>query len=516
MSDTVWSESLYDSCGCPPDKGHSHARRFPKPLRPLTPETSDGFMFIAFCMTIGFKLLPWQKWLAIHALERVPEGRYRFRTLCILLARQQGKSTFMALLIAWKLTVKRRALILGAAQNLQTAEEVWESVVDLIQSHPTFSGELSRDPSRVNGSKAVFLTGGRRYMPIAATGGAGRGLSPDDVLLDEIREHRTWEAWAALSKATMAIADAQIWAVTNAGEAKSIVLNHLTAQGLDLIREDGEEGVGLFDWSAFDPDDSTGDPDSFESWRRANPSMGYTITKAAIADARATDPPGVFLTEVLCVPVAVLDAVIDVASLIAYADPVQHTLEPFVGQRAIYLHLDVTPDLRHAVLYGAVPHGDGRVKAQLIRAWAGTETIENLREELPKIVKAIGAREIGRYVGNTGAQATNTIWKGLRGLTKREYNTESASAHAVRFDTLVSAGRVLQPGDTLLVTQARAAERQQTGDTWRFKRISKAGQYVDALYAAAGACAVAEEKGKLGAEMMTLDDIEGGDLEDIV
>jgi hypothetical protein len=45
--------------------------------------------------------------------------------------------------------------------------------------------------------------------------------------LDELREHSSWDAWAAISKTTMARLFAQVWAVSNAGDASSIVLRFL-------------------------------------------------------------------------------------------------------------------------------------------------------------------------------------------------------------------------------------------------------------------------------------------------
>lgn len=495
MGERVWSEDLYESCGCPPDKGHHHPRRFPKPLRELTPETTAGFGFLAFCEALGFNLLPWQKWLALHALELLPDGRFRFRTWLVLLPRQNGKSSFMAILIAWFLTVREVPLILGAAQNMQTASEVWESVVDLLETHPLFKGELSRRPIRTNGARAVVLTGGRRYLPIASTQGAGRGLSPGVVLLDEVREHHNWEAYSSLSDATMAQWNAVVAAVSNAGDLRSVVLNHLLAQGLDVIRNNETTGVGLFDWSAFDPDDKKADPGDFEAWRKSNPSLGYTITREAIAASYSASPLAVFLTEVLCVSVDRIDAVIDVAALFLTADPHRHTLEEYIGKSSVVLWLEVSPDLKHASLYGATSKGDS-VIMQPVKTWAGDGVPGQLARELAPLCKVVAPSRICRYTGNPGAHGTSAAWASVADYPRFEYTMAQASEHAVNFSALVSGGKILHPGDGLLVAQARAAERQTTGETWRFRRINAQGAYVTALYAAAGASSVAEEMGR--------------------
>ena len=51
-------------------KGKETPRIFTPPLRDLTPDTSVGFEVIDFARDVlHIELFPWQKWLAIHALE---------------------------------------------------------------------------------------------------------------------------------------------------------------------------------------------------------------------------------------------------------------------------------------------------------------------------------------------------------------------------------------------------------------------------------------------------------------
>ncbi|GAA4568706.1 hypothetical protein GCM10023193_50810 [Planotetraspora kaengkrachanensis] len=43
----------------------------------LTPKTSLGFSCVDFARDVlGIELLPWQRWLLIHALELRPDGRF--------------------------------------------------------------------------------------------------------------------------------------------------------------------------------------------------------------------------------------------------------------------------------------------------------------------------------------------------------------------------------------------------------------------------------------------------------
>lgn len=266
---------------------------------------------------LGIELLPWQRWLFIHALEVLGDGTPRFRTVLLLVARQNGKSLAMQLLSLWMMYVAGVRLVIGTAQNLDVAEEVWQGAVDIAEETPDLAEEVDH-VSRVNGRKFLRLVGGERYRVAAASRRGGRGLSGDLVLLDELREHQSWEAWAAVTKTTMARALAMIWAASNAGDAASIVLRHLRMQAHEALGDpdgiiaasktfvtdpDDEpepavdvDDLGLFEWSAppgcgiFDRD----------GWCQANPALGYTITERAIASAARTDPEWVFRVEVLC------------------------------------------------------------------------------------------------------------------------------------------------------------------------------------------------------------------------
>lgn len=297
-----------------PRKGSETPRLFTPPLRELTPETSKGFACIEFAEEIlEITLLPWQKWLLIHALELNEDGTYRFRTVLLLVARQNGKSTLMLVLALWRMYADGAPLVIGTAQNLDIAEELWTAAYELAESIPELA-ELIETVDKTNGKKALRLTTGERYKIAAASRRGGRGLSGDLVLLDELREHQSWDAWGAVTKTTLARRFAQIWAASNAGDGASIVLRYLRSiahaalgypdgeAGLSVVpREEdstfeADDSLGLFEWSAA-PGRSVHDRDG---WVEANPALGYMISEKAIASAARTDPEWVFRTEVLC------------------------------------------------------------------------------------------------------------------------------------------------------------------------------------------------------------------------
>ena len=272
----------------PSRRGSEQPRIFTPPLRELTPDTTLGYDVAAFAEDIlGLELYPWQRWLFIHALEIEgsfdAEWRFRFRTVLVLVARQNGKTTMSTVLALFFLYILGVALIIGTAQDLEQAEDTWQAAVDMAREVPALAAEIEH-VWMTNGSKRIQLTGNRQYRVKASTRKAGRGKSGDLVLLDELREHQDFKAWSALTKTTIARDNAVVWCMSNAGDATSVVLRHLRmaahasigdpdgicAQVGDALGEPEEEldpAIGLFEWSA-PPDSDVHDRDA---WAQANP-----------------------------------------------------------------------------------------------------------------------------------------------------------------------------------------------------------------------------------------------------
>lgn len=305
--------------------GSETPRLFTPALGVLTPETSHGFAAITFAEEVlGITLLPWQRWLLIHALELRPDGLYRYRTVVVLVARQNGKTLVMMVLALWHIYVRGSKTVIGTAQDLTNAEKAWGEAVEMAQGVPELEEEIARIVEQ-RGQKSLMLESGEQYRVAAASRRGARGFTGDLVLLDELREHQSWDAWSSSTKTTLARAEAQVWCLSNAGDATSIVLRYLRTlahQALgwpdgnddepvlgdagDLAQEDLDDGdsLGLFEWSA-PPGCARNDRDA---WAQANPSLNHTITERAIAAAMRTDPVSVFLVEVLCRWLSTADA----------------------------------------------------------------------------------------------------------------------------------------------------------------------------------------------------------------
>lgn len=441
--------------------GHEVPRLWTRPLRELTPETSLGFEAIEFAELLGRRLHPWQKWFLIHSMELALGSHswdeypvFRFRTVVLEVARQNGKSFIMSTRLLWRMFMwdgpeAEAPLILGVAHKLSAAEEILELSKKAVQRSDEFSGQLAR-VSNVNGNKFFELDEGARYKCEASSDDVGRGLSVTDLAFDELRQQRDWDAWSAATNTTNAIFSSQTIAVSNAGEAKSDVLRSVREQGLKgietyekyvasgvLTAEEYANGhdvtLGLFEWSA--PDDC--DIWDRDGWAAANPSLGWSdaLTEDVIASKAALVgvpgkgmPEHKFRTEILCQWVTVAAesfwAREDVDQVFAL-DPdedgeltVPSEIDP---ASEIALAVDVSHDRKAAYIGVAGWRTDGKPHVELLARLPGTEgVVRYLQDRLaftPDTVAVQGrgapASSLIEYIEAAGFEVTRCEGTGL-------------------------------------------------------------------------------------------------------
>ena len=72
--------------------------------------------------------------------------------MLIQVARQNGKSTLAQVLSLWRMFVDRSPLVIGTAQNLDVAEEVWTGAVEMAEGTPELLAEIAA-VERTNGKR---------------------------------------------------------------------------------------------------------------------------------------------------------------------------------------------------------------------------------------------------------------------------------------------------------------------------------------------------------------------------
>lgn len=189
--------------------GRTEPRLATEPLRRLNRSTSRGYELADFAeKVVGEPLLPWQRWLAIRGLELDPAGGYRFRVVLALCGRQSGKSLLQKITTLWKLYADGAELALGVAQDLTTARHHLRLADRAVLASPDLAAERVKLAGTI-GDERLVLTSGAEYKISASNRDAGRGLSVDHLVIDEVRTWRDWDAWSALQATTRARPRAQ-------------------------------------------------------------------------------------------------------------------------------------------------------------------------------------------------------------------------------------------------------------------------------------------------------------------
>ena len=313
----IWTQPLPENC----DK---HGELFK--------DRTHGYAAIKFAEDLlHLNLYPWQRWLLIHALELIEDENgfdvYRFRIVVVEVARQNGKSLLTIVLALWHLFALHSGTVIGTAQDLTKADDTWLEAVGYAEADDELSELFDADGIFKGHPKTFTLHDGCQYRVASATRRGGRGFSGDFILMDELREHKNWESWSAVTNTMNARPRGQAWAFSNAGDASSVVLRYQRALAhRDLGWPDGErefEGVldaldaeleaflesqgadlkpGWFEWSA-PPGASRKDMDALS---QANPSMNHVDvtpdcpTTRTLLSALASNPAYEYETEVMC------------------------------------------------------------------------------------------------------------------------------------------------------------------------------------------------------------------------
>jgi hypothetical protein len=473
--------------------GRTEPRIWTPPLRELTPETSYGYDVVDFAEDVlGEPLDPWQEWAAIHVGELLEDGRPRFRNALLLIARQNGKTHLAKVFILYWMFVERVPLVLGTSTTLGYAKISWQQICADATTNPYLAAELGPKPIRATiGEECLTTKWGSEYRIAASNRRAGRSLTVHRLLLDELREHSTWDAWNASTRAMNAVRNGQVLAVTNQGDDSAVVLDALRGPAIAYAETgEGDYRTGIFEWSA--PDGA--DPTNLDSLAMANPNLGRRIDVSALqgeamrAKAAGGEELAGFRTEVLCARVHQLDPAIDPEAWTRCATATPVDLAAHRDRVAV--GLDVSLDGRSAVLVAAADL-DGVVHAEVVGVWTGDAVGLQLAADLPKVLARIRPRAFGWFPqGPAAAYTADLEAKNLTPKsTKVEAITGDMGAACMGFADLVNTERLSHPDDPLLNSHIEGSTKLWRGDRWVFRR--RGATPVSGTYAAAAAAHLA-------------------------
>jgi phage terminase large subunit-like protein len=350
---------------------------------------SRGQELIDLAIKLGEPLMPWQELVAIESMRVKDDERWAFPQIGVLVARQQGKSHLMRLRILWGLLNGEKLQILSA-HKLAVSLEHFNQLLDLIEQHDWLMAQMKKI-RRTNGQEEIQFLNNARFK-VVANNAAGRGYAgAETIYLDELREHKDYGAWSAITKTQLAAKNPALFAFSNAGDATSTVLNEMRDRGLATIQGVTDSLLWL-EWSA-PPNTNI----SIESAAWANPAMGRTVHVDNIK-ATFNEPEAVVRTEVMCQWVDTLQSPWSPNAWNQCADS-DLVVEP--GQQT-YLAFDVTPRRNQASLV-ASQIIDGKIALGLVQTFDSDTALDDLTiaNAVADWAKAYDVTEIA-YSKNTG------------------------------------------------------------------------------------------------------------------
>jgi len=454
----------------------------------LNPGTSWGFECVEFLERVmGWQLIPYQQWLYVHALEKDAAGiGFRYRTLLVLIARQNGKTQWLKGLGLWKLYLDGAQEVLITAQNLDLAEKTLAQVVADVKACPLTRKEFRRY-SQTNGKHRLYLKpvpgceDPRHWSTTPTTRKGGRSMSVDLAMLDELREHQNWQGWNAITPTTKARARSLIVGASNAGDVTSVVLRSLRTAAMEKIVAGltADTQIGFFEWSVPDEVEFT-DP---QYWPQANPGMGYLPGHTmrdmhGVLEEMADNIAG-FQTEYLCMWVSTLEpGILPVEQWRATTDAEsRRDLDA-----PVWASLDVNFERTTAYVGVAADRADGRLHTEVVAAARGTDWVIGWFVDPVRLVadpegpimvdgRSFRSRFAGVVVQARGAPASGLI-EGLAavGVPVVELGgPDLTKAYGDFYDLLVQQ-RVAHRPSPALDEAAQVAQARPLGDAWVMDR----------------------------------------------
>lgn len=378
----------------------------PVPARSLLPD------YRVVSKKLGLKLMPWQE-TAARYLTAVNGQRWVFREVCVVVARQNGKTTELLPLILQRLEAGRR--ILHTAQNRSLPRDTFLELAQRLGGHP-----LLDDIRYANGQEVIKFSNGGTYTLVAPTKSGARGKGVDDVILDEVREQRTFELVASIKPAITASKNPQIIYLSNAGDSDSVVLNDLRR------RADTESRLAYLEWSAAPEraiDDRVG-------WAEANPALGITIQMDTLEDFYRSLPGPVFETEHLCRWVITMSPrLVSEADWLNSRGTLERPSSPVMG-------ISMDPSGTRASAVVSWQQSDGTIACSVIADVTGDPIdVDRFGEDLRLVAIRLGVSTVGFDSLTDAALAKH--FEDSKSIVDREYANATA-----RFATVVAEGRL--------------------------------------------------------------------------
>ena len=230
-----------------------------------------------------FELIDWQEQIIrdIFGILK-PNGYRQFNTAYIEIPKKQGKSE-LAAAVALLLTCgdgEERAEVYGCAADRNQAKIVYDVAVDMVRLCPALDKRVKILESQ---KKLIYLPTNSTYQVLSADVANKHGFNTSGVIFDELHTQPNRKLYDVMTKGS---GDARTqplyFLITTAGTDTNSICYEIHQKALDII--EGRKIDPTFYpviYGADESDDWT-DP---EVWKKANPSLGITVSIDKVQDA---------------------------------------------------------------------------------------------------------------------------------------------------------------------------------------------------------------------------------------
>ena len=241
--------------------------------------------------SLGVPLDEWQEQVLEATMGERSNGKWASKYVGLSVPRQNGKSQIiMARALAGVLLFGERKIIISAHAT-DTAREVWQRIIDVIESNPWLEKRVTGRMNAIARESLTFDAGldAKTIQLKARTLTGSRGFSADCLLLDEAQILGK-SAWGSINPTVSARPNPQVWlfGTPPTDEDDPFAFNRVRESSIAR-----KARHAWLEWSAS-PDD---DFDSPDVWASANPAYGVRISREAIEDDRAAMDDGQFARE---------------------------------------------------------------------------------------------------------------------------------------------------------------------------------------------------------------------------
>lgn len=414
----------------------------------------------------------------------------------VVAARQNLKTALFQMAALGWLFVTDQELVVWSSHEMDTTNEAFENIVNLITDTPALSRRLDpdfgKDPGikRGNGKELIKLRPtaecphGQRLKFKARTHGGARGLTGNKIILDEAYALKKVHMGSLLPTLS-AVKDPQVVYGSSACHADSEVLRGVVTRG----REGTSPRLGYLEFCA--PENVCEDEacshvvgvegcamDNLEYVRMANPALERRITVDYILAEREALSPEEFGRERLGwhdKPDSATEALIKPDQWKALEDPLSEPLDPVAF--GVYVKLD-----RTASAIGVVGRrADGKFHVGIVPAVRG-KSIDSLPGTawIPDRVKELAGEWKPCAVvidGHSAAASLITTIEGLGVEVVKSNATDLAKACGLFYDAVMaepdSEASLRHRAATPLTRSVTSAKKRDLSDAWAWDRKDK-------------------------------------------